>query len=372
MAIPLNDGNLDEIVTAFQDAGIVILSDVDPGPLDMLTRMLSERSGLTPEQIQSAGHDGNVDITPEMRQRLTRGFMTPELMSTLYDTFGDLVVRLIGPIVHASQDFHYQVKRKSESGVILKGRSSDSKEVQALYGIHNELTAARVVTTPSAMVCWVPLNDYDGTAIYFYPGTHRVGLLTSRWLPRHQDLEDVDKWGPVVEYRPQRGEVVLFHFLLMHGSGAPSDAGDFDGPHDPVRISCDLRFFPFCGVLDSSATCLRPDPVEWIRARVSEVSDDLLLAPLFETLAYLGLPIDWPELPELSSAYWAQFIEGLVGGDEAQRIEAISRLVNTEIGYDPVEAYHERFRAAQLCEQPYRSIRDSVPEAGPLLHALAG
>ena len=169
MAIPLNDGNLDEIVTAFQDAGIVILSDVDPGPLDMLTRMLSERSGLTPEQIQSAGHDGNVDITPEMRQRLTRGFMTPELMSTLYDTFGDLVVRLIGPIVHASQDFHYQVKRKSESGVILKGRSSDSKEVQALYGIHNELTAARVVTTPSAMVCWVPLNDYDGTAIYFSP-----------------------------------------------------------------------------------------------------------------------------------------------------------------------------------------------------------
>lgn len=372
MAIALKHTNLDAIVDAYQRDGIVVLSDVDPGPLDTLTQMLSDCSGLTAERIEAAGrgHD-DIEVTAEMRQNLARGLMTPELMATCHETFGDVLVRLIGPIVHTSQTFHYQIKKRSESDVVRHGHSGDGREVRALYGIHNELTAARVLTTPSALVCWVPLNDYEGDALYFYPGSHRRGLLVNGWLPRHEDLEGSDRVGPVMKYRPKRGQIVLFHFLLMHGSGAPSATDRYEDGYDPVRISCDLRFFPFCGVLDSSATSLRPDPIGWIHNRMGELSDDLLLAPLYETLAYCGLPIEWPHLPAYSPAFWAQFIEGLLVHDESRMDAAVENLVNTEAGFDPVTSYQERFRAARLCRQPYESIRESVPEAEPVLSSLA-
>lgn len=371
MEISLRPENHDAIVGAFQRDGYVILDDVDPRPADTLTGMLCDLAGLTPEQVHAAGRAGAaLEVTPEMRLALARGNMTPELQSVCHDVLGDLLVRLVGPLVHTSKTFHYQMKQRSTSQVILKGYHEGGTEVQALYGLHNEFTAARVLTSPSAIVCWVPLNDFEGPALHLYPGSHRKGLLTNRWLSRQVD-EGVSEIGEPIEYHPKRGQLVIFHFLTMHGSGAATDDPLPEVAGDPVRISCDLRFFPFCGVLDSPATALRDRPLEWIDERVASETDDLLLGPLYETLAYFGREIAWPDLPDGSVAHWARFIEGLVRGDEAQRRDAIAQLVNVDIGFDPLESYQERYAPAELTQRPYRSVSGIVPEAEVMLGRMA-
>lgn len=369
MYYPLTSANLDAIVAGFQRDGVVVLTDVDRGPLDVLTRMLSEQSGLAVEQIRAAGQDGGIEIGDDVRAKLARGSMTPELRDASHAVFGGLLQRLIGPIVHTSQTFHYQLKERSQQDVILHGYHGDGREVQSLYGIHNEFTAARVVTSPSAVVCWVPLNTFDGKALYFYPGTHRLGMLANRWLPRHDQCEGIERVGPVVEYQPRLGEVVIFNFLVLHGSGAALPTTYPSGPQ-PTRISCDLRFFPFMGLLDSEAALLRPDPVPWMHEQVRGLSDDLLRAPLWESLAYLGEPIDWPALPEHSVAHWGRFVQGLVTGDAALRDDAIRHLANTTVGFDTIEPYLERFAPVGLVRTPYASIAAQVPQAARMLAAL--
>ncbi len=366
----LTPENYDAIVADFQRDGVVVLTDVDPRPLEILTRMLAEQSGLDTATIRAAGHDAGVEIGADVRQRIARGHMTSELRETSHAVFGDLLTRLIGPLIHTSQTFHYQLKPRDQRDVILQGYSGDGREVQALYGIHNEFTAARVLTSPSAVVCWIPLNTFDGKALYFYPGSHRLGMVANRWLPRHDACEGIERVGPVVEYQPKLGEVVIFNFLLLHGSGAAVQGEPMQGPQ-PTRISCDLRFFPFSGVLDSEASALRPDPIGWINAHLPTLTDDLLLAPLYEVLAYMGQPIDWPTLPKHSVAHWARFVEGLVSGDTAQRYDAIAQLANTDIGFDPLQSYLDRFAGAALTQRPYESIRGVVPQAEAMLSSLA-
>ncbi|MEZ5293196.1 MAG: phytanoyl-CoA dioxygenase family protein [Vicinamibacterales bacterium] len=370
MHYALTSANLDAIVAGFQRDGVVVLTDVDPGPLDILTRMLAEQSGLSAAAIRAAGQAGGAEITGDVRAKLARGQMTPELRDASHAVFGELLVRLVGPLVHTSQTFHYQLKPRAQRDVILHGYHGDGREVQSLYGIHNEFTAARVLTTPSAVVCWVPLNTFDGKALYFYPGSHRHGLLANRWLPRHDACDGIDRVGPVVEYQPRLGEVVIFHFLMLHGSGAAVLPEPTPGPQ-PTRISCDLRFFPFAGILDSEASMLRPEPVAWMREQERALDDDLLRAPLWEALAYLGQPIRWPALPDHSVAHWGRFVEGLVQGDAAAREDAIRHLVNTAIGFDPIDSYLERFAPAALTPTPYASIASLVPEAERMQQALS-
>jgi len=370
MYYKLTRSNIDEIVAGFQRDGVVVLTDVERAPLEILTRMLSEQSGLSRDEIQAAGREGGVEISSEVRQKLARGIVTPELRDAALSVFGDLLTRMLGPIVHTSQTFHYQLKPRAQRETILKGFHNDGREVQALYGIHNEFTAARVLTSPSAVVCWIPLNTFDGKALYFYPGTHRKGLLANRWLPRHDQCKGIDRVGPVVEYTPTLGQVVIFNFLVLHGSGPSVLPSTFSLGPQPTRISCDLRFFPFMGILDSQAHVLRPDPVGWMKERSAAYTDDFLRAPLFEGLAYLGESIDWPELPRHSVAHWARFAEGLVRGDEAQQRQAIAGLVNTEIGFDALDSYLERFAAAALHPTPYQSIADQVPQALDMLEGM--
>lgn len=369
MYYPLSSATLDAIVAGFQRDGVVVLTDVDPGPLNILTGMLAAQSGLSAAEIRAAGQEGGVEITADIRAKLARGYMTPELRDASHAVFGDLLVRLVGPIVHTSQTFHYQLKERTQRDVILHGYHGDGREVQSLYGIHNEFTAARVLTTPSAVVCWVPLNTFDGKALYFYPGSHRHGLLANRWLPRHDQCDGIERVGPVVEYQPRLGEVLIFNFLVLHGSGAAVLPEPTPGPQ-PTRISCDLRFFPLAGILDSEASLLCPNPVAWMREQERALDDDLLRAPLWESLAYLGERINWPTLPENSVAHWGRFVEGLVQGDAAKREDAIRHLANTAIGFDAIESYLERFAPAALTRAPYASIAAQVPQAARMLETL--
>ena len=83
MYYPLSSATLDSIVAGFQRDGVVVLTDVDSGPLDILTRMLAEQSGLSTSEIRAAGRDGGVDISSDVRAKLARGYMTPELRESL-------------------------------------------------------------------------------------------------------------------------------------------------------------------------------------------------------------------------------------------------------------------------------------------------
>lgn len=370
MEFSLANDPLEDIVAAYARDGIVVLHDVEPSIDRVLAEMLAARSGIEHERLIEAAARGPLELSPEVRARLARDETTTALEETALQALGELLVRLIGPLVHVSRTFHYQLKPKSQAEVILQGYSEGGREVEALYGVHNELTAARVLTSPNALVCWVPLNDFDGSALYYYPGSHRLGLSTGRWLERHQDCEGIERIGQPVEHRPRVGQVVLFHFLLMHGSGSAYRTPLAPGAPNPTRVSCDLRFFPFCGILDSPVHALVRDPVPWIRTRLASLRDGLLQAPLLETLAYLGEPVEWPHAEDHSCVHWARFVEGVVKGDAAQREDAVRRLVNTERGFDPLEVYLERFEQARLERRPYASlaaqgIRADEPGAGP-------
>ncbi|MFN0181905.1 MAG: hypothetical protein ACKVZ0_24145 [Gemmatimonadales bacterium] len=110
--------------------------------------------------------------------------------------------------------------------------------------------------------------------------------------------------------------------------------------------------------------------MEWTRQQAASIGDDLLLAPLYETLAYFGQPIEWPQLPRHSAAHWARFVEALVRGDEAGKAAAIRGLVNTEVGFDRLEGYLERFASAALCRRPYESVAADIAEARGVLQGI--
>ena len=208
----------------------------------------------------------------------------------MLSVLGDFLILMLGPLIHVSQTFHPQVKSRPRK-YILSGYSGDGLEVEALYGFHQDFTAGRVTTSPSAVVCWIPLNDCDENCLRLYPGSHSLGFVTNKWLPR--DVSGLDRVGPYVDIQARDGETLLFNFLMLHGGSRP-------GPK--LRMSCDIRFFPFCGVLDSPVNVLSKGPVAWIHERLSTVEDETIVAPLRETLAYLGESLAWPTLrPALSS-----------------------------------------------------------------------
>ena len=283
---------------------------------------------------------------------MARPEVTPALRDLCLEVFGDLVVRLLGPVLQVSQSFHPQVKGPATNQTILHGYSDDGKEVEASYGLHMDFTAARIVTSPSAMVCWIPLNTCKQNTLRLYPRCHRLGLITNRWLPL--DIEGLERIGPPIDIQATEGEALLFNFMMLHGASNPSPV---------ARISCDLRFFPFIGILDNAPLSLRPDPVAWVRERISQVSDEKLLAPMYEALAYWGLPIDWPIVPRHSSLHWARVIDALVNQKPAQRQAAVAQWVNEEVGFDPVGAYQERFAQLKLAERPYAAVHQVVPES---------
>ena len=360
MFIPFRRANLDEVVAHYEREGFVILTDVDPRPAQILRQIVCAASGLTPDRLRDIGRNGtNLLLSPEARTALARPVMTPELQEVCLEVFGELLLRLLGPIIHVSQTFHPQIKSQATEQTILDGYSGDGLEVQAVYGFHQDFTAARVLTSPSAMVCWVPLNTCERNTLRVYPRSHRLGLLTNRWLPL--DIPGIERLGAPIDVQAKEGQVLLFNFMLMHGGSNP-------GPS--TRISCDLRFFPFCGIIDSAPVTLQSQPIRWIQSRLDHGLGDMLQAPLCETLSYCGMPMARSTPRPYSNLHWAKFLEAPVKQEIDKGLEATARWVNTEVGFDPVAAYQQRFAQVRLCERPFASIQHMVPEAKHVLECL--
>lgn len=343
MRFAFRSENFNAILDHYHCHGFVLLTEVDQRIANAYRQMLAEVIGVSRGELEAAGAKGGLELTPDARARLARPQTTGDLQELMLSVLGNFLAMMLGPFVHISQTFHPQVKGRPRKH-ILSGYSGDGLEVEAPYGFHQDFTAGRITTSPSAVVCWIPLNDCDENCLRLYPGSHSLGFLTNRWLP--YDVTGIDRIGPYVDIEARAGETLFFNFLLLHGTSRP-------GP--TLRMSCDVRFFPFCGLLDSPVKVLRTEPVRWIGERLSTVSDDTLVAPLRETLAYLGQDLPWPALRPHSPLHWARFVEGCLRNDAGQKADAISHLANADVGFDPVADYLGRFTGLTLEAQPYRS-----------------
>ncbi|MBM4133168.1 MAG: phytanoyl-CoA dioxygenase family protein [Nitrospira sp.] len=345
MRFRLHSGNFEAILDHFQREGFVVLTDVDPRIAAAFRTLITAFTGWSDKDIRESFEGQTASLTREARAALARPETTPELRALLLAELGELMVHLLGPIIHISHTFHPQIKTGAERGYILEGYSGTGLEVEAQYGFHQDFTAGRVLTSPSAIVCWVPLNTCERNALRLYRKSHTKGILANGWLP--PDAQGMDRLGEWVDITAQEGQLLLFNFLVLHGGVHP-------GPK--LRVSCDVRFFPFMGNLGSTPMILRQQPLEWIRKRLLSIRAETLGAPLCEASAFLGEPVNWPNPSAHSVVHWARYIEGAVAGDPGRMREAITRFANPEEGFDQLSTYLERFARLPFEQEPYRAV----------------
>lgn len=352
MSFEFRPDNYSDILKHYNDNGYALLTGIDTRVLTALREVIGRLTGLTNSRIRAAGHsDADLNLPIDVRNQLARPPVTTELQKIMLESFGDLLVQTIGPVIHISREFHPQIKRGSP-GYILKGYSGDGLEVEAAYGLHTDFTAGRVTTSPNALALWIPLNTCENSGLRLFQRSHTQGLFTNGWL--RPDTEGLPRLGEPVDIYAREGQALIFNFSLLHGTAIGSLG---------TRISADLRFFPFCGSLDSTPHLLRSSPVEWIRNRLAELEGDTLKAPLYETLAYLGQPISWPqETRRYSPVNWARYVEAMLWGNTQAALAAIEALANTENGYDAAATYLERFSTLDLKRRPYEAVLGSLTQ----------
>lgn len=266
-------------------------------------------------------------------RRLARMSTDAQLIDALLGILRPLLLASVGPAVQVSTDFQGQFKTGNGAAVTTSSydKGSDYQEVYGRYLLHQDVCGARRATSPSGMTIWTPLRDSDHWPLLVFPETHRQGLLCRRWLdPRDKRLAAL---GEPVEITARRGTVLLFHGMLLHGTGAA-------GPSS--RVSCDMRVFPITPFLPSPFDLLVADPVAELVRRLDAATDDVTAAALMEALVVLD-PTFQPDVsPGRSPRSWAGYTAALTRGDlDASRF--ISAMVNTEFSADPVESYVAQF-----------------------------
>lgn len=347
MHFELRRENFEAILDHYGRQGFVVLTGVNPRIASVFRSVVSSFTGISEEEIQRGGNGRPVNLSREARAAVARPDTLPEIQDLIVRDLGDLLVELLGPIVHISHTYHPQIKTGLSEGYAVEGYSGDGAEVRAQYALHQDFTAGRKLTSPAAIVCWIPLNACDQNTLRLYSKTHSQGMLARKWLL--PDSPELDRMGSYVEVEAKPGQILLFNFLLLHGTSRP-------GPK--LRVSCDLRFFPFCPTLDSMARILRPDPLGWIRQQLQRPKSETLLEPLIETCVYLGEPVSWPELKPHSVLFWSRYLAAMVNHDQDGITRAISMLTNSEIGFDAAAEFleWERTNRMPLCTRPYHSV----------------
>jgi len=344
LKIPYTHQHIPDILDHYEQFGFAILSGINGNIIDYFHRKIFEISGLTIKKIQESGTGARTLLTPEMRKQLARVPIQDDIRNTLFAEFRPLLLELIGPVVHASRDFHVQIKGGRESDYILQGYFEDNKEVEAPYGFHQDFPAGRVTTTPSMVIVWIPLNTCDFAALQLYPKSHKEGLFCNRWIrPGSAGLE---RLGTVIDILPEVGNVLIFNAMLLHASQI--------GPRK--RVSCDLRFFPFCGVLDSAPSMIADEPLRYIQKRMDQVHGDTLKAPLWETMAYLGHPLPEKEAPKHSVLHWPRYLDRLIHSDQEGADHSLRMLVNEELGFEKQQTFLEKYSRTHLEPKPYAAL----------------
>lgn len=309
------------------------------------------------EFTQLMNDDRALEFPTATRRQLAKATTTEGLTDTLLQTLGPLLSYLLGPIVHVSSTFHAQFKKQGAVAVDHGGypQGSTYMEVHGAYLLHQDFTGATIPTSPSAVTCWVPLNSSPDWNLRVYPGSHRSGLLSSRWWrldePRLQGL------AQPVDLQAKEGTAILFNALLLHGTSNPGPA---------PRVSCDIRFFPLCGYLPTAAHFLDPAPLQEIRRRTD--ASPVLQSPILESRAFLGEPVEVRHAAPHSVLNWPNYVACDLQGRKEEAAQHLTRFTNEELGTDPPDAYISKFSRHPVNEATIAAVRERLgaTAGGPL------
>lgn len=294
----------------------------------------------------------------ESRQKLSRVGTSPDLQSQLVDSLRPVLASLLGPFAHVSSSFHAQFKAASamQHTVDHGGyeQQNEHMELHGAYLLHQDFAGAAIPTSPGGLTLWAGLNDCPDWPLRLYPGSHRRGLICDSWLAN--DDERVVQLGPPVDIQARRGQAILFHAMLVHGSCNA-------GPRR--RVSCDIRFFPLCGFLPTQPVFLHEHPCQALATQLETNPPDTIRASLQESQVFLGQKPELTAAEPLSVMNWVQVVEALARNDKASAFEHLRQFVNHEIGTGTVEDYSDRMLNCPINGAMLKQLSERLAQAEP-------
>jgi phytanoyl-CoA hydroxylase len=199
-----------------QNGYVVIEQAVEKGTVE---RMFRDVSALLEEALANVGLAGQADSVDDKYALLKRRFS--KLKSHAYDLIGYLesvqlaarTGRLIDAL-HALSDRPFLIDR-------VQLRVDDASN-DRLLPLHQEVYGQISWDCLNAWVPLVPVSNNRG-ALRVLPGSHRAGHVRHRFYREFNDSHgicegEIDERG-VVSPAMASGDAVIFHPLLVHGSG---------------------------------------------------------------------------------------------------------------------------------------------------------
>lgn len=358
--------HLQQAAAAYAEHGFLVLKDIE-------ARLIPRFEAVLRETLEGLGLDladlldGTLALTAftqAQRKKLSQIDTSPDLKAWLVTTLEPLLLRLIGPVVHVSRDFHAQFKGGDMPAPEVNhgGYPTGTTYLEPFgqYLLHQDFTGASLPTSPGFLTVWVPLTTGPNWGLRLYPGSHRRGILCNDWI--ELDDERLEMLGEPIDFQPERGRALVFHGLLMHSTTQPGPAR---------RVSCDVRFFPLCGFLPSTPWLLGPDPAADLEPVAGD--DETLAASRLEAQVYLGRKPRLDEVPEHSVLNWARYVERIVAGDRDGALEHLERFTNPALTGEGADVYRRKYHHQPLCEETLEVARRALEgPASPDHPRLAG
>lgn len=286
--------------------------------------------------------DGSVPLSAfdeEQRQTLSQIDSDADLQAWLVRVLEPVLLRLMGPVVHVSRNFHAQFKGGDLAAPTVDhgGYPTGTTYMEPFgqYLLHQDFTGANLPTSPSFITLWVPLTTGPHWGLRLYPGSHTRGILCNDWI--ELDDERLEMLGEPIDFPAERGRALLFQGLLMHSTTNPGESR---------RVSCDVRFFPLCGFLPTVPWILGPDPVADLEPVAGD--DETLRCPRLETQAHLGRRPDLGDVDEQSVLNWVGYVERRVAGDDDGALAYLERFTNPALTGESWEVYRDKYHHFEL------------------------
>ena len=347
----MDQRQLDAAARHYADDGYFVLEGVD-AIANLFRPVLADRVGVSEQALTEILNPGNSGLfSPEIRRRLGRIDTPPGLARALITALEPLLLRLIGPLVHVSSTFHGQFKEQGAIPVDHGGydAKADYLEVHGPYLLHQDFAGAAMPTSPSAVTLWTAMNSCSQWNLRLYPGSHKLGLLCNRWVGLSD--ERLARFAKPVDIEARAGTAVVFNAMMLHGTSNP-------GPSR--RASCDLRFFPLFGFLPSEVHFLGSEKQNLLNEALKRAETPTLQAPVLEAMAFLGYEDKLEGVPPFSILNWVKFVTCMVRADKAGAIGHLERFVNTDVGFDTIEAYASKFLNPPIYDSTMQSVRNRL------------
>lgn len=355
----LTDSGIEVLAAEYQERGFVVLGNAEKITA-LFPDVLAKTTGLAIEEIERMLDPASQGIlAPHLRERLSKVPTTPDLAQSLLSLLSPVLLKLLGPIVHVSSNFHAQFKGGGIGQIGYSGFHSTTEyvEIHGPHLLHQDFAAASLPISPSMITLWVGLNTTPSWKLRLYPGSHRSGVLCDQFLEvSNQKLKMLEDG---IDIPAHRGKAVLFNGMMLHGTGE-------QGPQR--RASCDIRFFPLCGFLPSEPHVIHPDPLSFLKDRVKVERSATLLAPLFQDLVFLGQTFFTEQQLAIrdgeahSPILWIRYLIYLLKKEQQTGIPYLRALVNTGM-LENDDVLVRKFKDHAIYSETLRTIRNKIAES---------